>query len=490
MKKLTFIVALLCFALALQAQDAQILAQHDLLGSARYVGLAGAMTAVGGDPSAANVNPAGLGVFRRWDVSLSMYVDVDRMNVPGQTRSDGARNKFSISQASFVFGWVNQARDRGLITNNVMVSYNNIATYNRRYKISMSNEMNSLTDVIAMKTNGVDESALQPASRWDTENWLSNMAYDTYLISPDVADSKRWYSLLETGQVVDCNQLTIHEYGSIDQFGLSWAGNISNKVFLGATLNVISIDHTQSAQYYELFGDDCSLDNNSYVHQSGVGVNGVFGVIGHPLRWLRIGASLTTPSAISLTTLNYGDMKSNIYMWNDKKGENEKTSFSSSTPENSYTDRAWTTPLRVSAGLAFQLKNYGLLSLQYDLAHQKAIDDVHTLRAGIEGVITDCFFLEAGYAFESTFLKSSQYTAGVLPENTVRTDAYSQFIKRSHYASAGFGYRGKNFKIHAAYRYRWQDGRTFAHEMATPTDWSAATHNIVLTLDFHTKSNM
>ena len=73
MKKLTYIVAFLTFALALQAQDAQILAQRDLLGSARYVGLAGAMTAVGGDPSAVNDNPAGLGVFRRWDVSLSLY---------------------------------------------------------------------------------------------------------------------------------------------------------------------------------------------------------------------------------------------------------------------------------------------------------------------------------------------------------------------------------------------------------------------------------
>lgn len=487
MKKLTYIVAFLTFALALQAQDAQILAQRDLLGSARYVGLAGAMTAVGGDPSAVNDNPAGLGVFRRWDVSLSLYVDADRMNIAGQTRSDGARNKFSVSQASFVFGWADQLRDRGLISNHVMVSYNNITTYNRQYKLSNRNEPMSLTDVIASKTNGVDETALQPADRWDKENWLSNMAYDTYLISPDAVDTKRWYSILEAGQVVDRNQLTIHEYGSIDQFGISWGGNISNKVFLGATLNIIAIDHTQSAQYYELFGDDCSMDNNSYVHQSGVGVNGVFGVIGHPLQWLRLGASFTTPSAVSLTTTSYGDMKSNLYMWNDKKGENEKVSFSAVSPENSHNNRAWTTPLRASVGVAFQLKNYGLLSLQYDLAHHKNIDDIHTLRAGIEGVITDRFFIEAGYAFESSFLKNSQYTAGVLPDNTVRTDAYSQYIKRSHYATAGFGYRGQNFRIHAAYRYRWQKGLTYAHEFASANNWDAATHNFVLTLDFHTK---
>ena len=487
MKKLAFIVSLLGLALSIQAQDAQILAQKDLLGTARYVGMAGAMTAVGGDPSAVNDNPAGLGVFRRWDVSLSLYVDADRVYQAGQEKYAGARNKFSASQASFVFGWVDDTRDRGLICNNLMVTYNNIANYNRHYVASMTNEPFSLSDVVAMKTNGVDETALQPADRWETQNWLSNQAYDTYLISPDLIDTKRWYSVLEAGQVVDKQQLTIHEYGSIDQFGISWGGNISNAVYVGATLNLLAIDHTQSAQYYELFGDDCSLDNNTYVHQSGVGVNAVFGVIAHPFRWLRLGASFTTPTAVSLTTTNYGDMKSQLYQYNAKTGEMDKVAYSCETLENSYIDRTWTQPMRVSAGVAFQALNYGLLSFQYDYAHHKNIDDVHSLRVGIEGVIIDRFFLEAGYAYESTFLKNNEFTPGILPENTVRTDAYSQFIKHSHYATAGFGYRGKNFAVHAAYRYRLQRGITFAHELATAYELAAPTHNFVLTLDFHTK---
>ncbi len=488
MKKLLYIVSLAALTLNLQAQDAQILAQRDLVGTARYVGLAGAMTAVGGDPSAVNVNPAGLGVYRRWDVNLSLYVDVDRVSQVGQTNLIGARNKFSASQASFVFGWVDQSRDRGMIANNVMISYHNIANYNRQYKASNVNDPYSLSDVIAAKTNGVDESALQPAERWDKENWLSNQAYDTYLISPDPSDTKRWYSILEAGQVVDRNQLTMHEYGSIDQFGISWGGNISNIIYLGATLNILAYDHTQSVRYTEQFGEGCSMDNNTYVHHSGVGVNGNFGIIAHPLQWLRIGASFTTPSAVSLTTRNYGDMNSTLYMYDAKEGKNVLTNFTSKSLENSYIDRTWTSPMRVSAGLAFQALNYGLVSFQYDYAHHKQIDDIHTLRAGIEGVIVNHFFLEAGYAYESTFLKNEQYySPGILPENTVRTDAYSQIVKRSHYATAGFGYRGKNFAVHAAYRYRWQSSVTYPHEFAIPYDINATTHNFVLTLNFHTQ---
>lgn len=474
--------------LAVHAQDAQILAQRDLIGTARYVGLAGAMTAVGGDPSAVKDNPAGLGVYRRWDVSLSLFIDLDYVRQAGVNKSVGSDNRFSAAQASFIFGWVDKTRDQGMIANNLMFSYHNVASYDRHYVVSNTNDPNSLTDVIASKTNGVAETALQPSSRWDTQNWLSNQAYDTYLISPDTKDNTRWYSVLPYGEKVTKNQLTMREYGHIDQFAISWGGNISNYVFLGATLNVLSVDHTQSVQYHETFGDDCSLDNSTYVHQTGVGVNGVFGVIAHPLQWLRIGASFTTPSAVNLKTLHYGTMNSVLWAYDEKTGKDEKVSYTSITPDNSYSDRSWRMPMRVSAGLAFQVLNYGFLSVQYDLAHDKNIHDVHTLRAGIEGVITDQFFLECGYAYESTFLSSDLYNkAYTLPNNTTRTDAYSQLTKHSHYATAGFGYRGRNFLIHAAYRYRLQNTRTFAHELAAPYDLSATTHNIVLTLDFHSK---
>ena len=210
------------------------------------------MTAVGGDPSAVKDNPAGLGVYRRWDVSLSLFLDLDYVRQAG--KSVGSDNRFSASQASFIFGWVDKTRDHGMLANNLMFSYHNVASYDRHYVVSNTNEPLSLTDVIASKTNGVAETALQPSNRWDTQNWLSNQAYDTYLISPDTKDNTRWYSVLPAGEKVTKNQLSMREYGHIDQFAISWGGNISNYVFLGATLNVLAIDHTQSVQYHELFG--------------------------------------------------------------------------------------------------------------------------------------------------------------------------------------------------------------------------------------------
>ena len=46
----------------------------DLIGSARYVGMGGALGALGADVSAGASNPAALGLYRRSDASLSFSV--------------------------------------------------------------------------------------------------------------------------------------------------------------------------------------------------------------------------------------------------------------------------------------------------------------------------------------------------------------------------------------------------------------------------------
>ena len=48
------------------------------MGTARYVGMAGAMSAVGGDPSAVMDNVAGLGLYRRSEVMITFDETLDR----------------------------------------------------------------------------------------------------------------------------------------------------------------------------------------------------------------------------------------------------------------------------------------------------------------------------------------------------------------------------------------------------------------------------
>lgn len=485
MKRVGYILLFLTFAWQIvSAQDAAILAQRDLVGTARYVSLGGAMTAIGGDPSAVLANPAGLGIYRRLEVSLTLDESFIDMQQKGAATVTERVNSFTASQASFVFSYEDPVKTRGLLFNNIMLSYHRLATFNRTYSAGYAGEAGSIADVAALKTLGLSEEAVSQEKRWDDPNvgWLSCQAYNTYLIDPDPSEPGRWYSLFEQGQTVN-NHIRIQETGYVNQYALSWGGNISNKIYVGASLNMLSLYHNQTAAYYELFGTDCSIDNNTYVSHSGVGINGSFGIIAHPLRWLRLGASFTTPSAVTVTTISYGTMQSALW-YVDSVGNPVKQAIVSESPMSKVVDKSITMPLRVSAGVALQLKNYGLLSLQYDYAHRKNIADTHSLRVGLEGVIVNRFFLTAGYAFESTFATNNPV---MLYYNSVRTDAYSQYLNWSHNVSTGFGWHGDHFTVNVAYRWRLQQFETFAHELADPYNIRAITHNIVVTINFHTK---
>ena len=72
--KYIFFAVSLFTALSVNAQETYEnakLAGEDLNGTARYVGMGGAMEALGADISTIGTNPAGLGLFRHSNISLS-----------------------------------------------------------------------------------------------------------------------------------------------------------------------------------------------------------------------------------------------------------------------------------------------------------------------------------------------------------------------------------------------------------------------------------
>ena len=64
-----------------KAQDYARLGERTILGTARYIGMGGAMSAIGGDPSAVHDNPAGLGLYRRTEVMLTLDESMDKTRV-------------------------------------------------------------------------------------------------------------------------------------------------------------------------------------------------------------------------------------------------------------------------------------------------------------------------------------------------------------------------------------------------------------------------
>lgn len=467
-------LSLLAFAGSTLAQDTQRLSEQSLTGTARYVGMGGAMTAVGGDPSAVKDNPAGLGVYRRMEIMLTLDGQYDRTR---QVGADDWYHKPSVivPQFSWVFSVGDPTRTSGVVLNNFMFSYQRLHTYKRRMYAAAAAQGTSLTDVICTKTDGLAATDLQPDYRWEDSNvgWLSLLGYDTYLINPKESRSKEWVSCLTQGETVN-NQLALEETGYSNQYAIDWAMNISNRWYVGAGVHLQSLQLSRSYTYRETFSKGGYLTNTGEVLFTGLGANATVGVLCHPIRDLRIGASFQTPSLSSVTVSNSGTMRSVV----------QDSLYSSSTPTNTTSGVRIRIPLRTSVGLAWQWGQYGLLSAQYDYAHSSDMDDIHALRLGVEVVPTSRLYINAGYVYQSTFKKQQSLMA--MGETSVRTDTDFQNLLHTQYISLGIGYRGRSLIAQVAYQFAMQRIDWYAHEAATAYDMRTQTHRIVLTLGWHT----
>ena len=468
MKKLLLIL-LLAYSLSpiAYSQDVQRFAERGTIGSARYVGMGGAMTAIGGDPSAAMVNPAGLGLYRRSEISVSIDETIDNTQQVG-SNDTYQRTRFAAPQISAIWAWGNSQKQRGLVYNNFMFSLNRLANFNR--DIVVKGAGMGMVPTICNITNdegGVSEEFLVNKP-WDNVKigWLSILGYEAYLIDP--IENNRWKPAVDFTD----GSLSISETGTSDQYTLSWAGNISNQWYIGIGLNIPTINYTKHTSLREENKQNSSAaELKSMFHVSGVGVSGSFGLIYRPIQALRIGAALQTPTILSLSRQSTGDMYSTI------AGQK----YEVLTPESGVMDIDIASPLRTSVSVAGQLGKIGLIAVQYDYAHSNEMEDIHTLRMGAEAQVTRGLFLNAGYVYESSFMKEDP--KWLLGYNEIRTDMDYRYTAATQYASAGIGYRSDVVVAQLAYQYGWQTIHQYAsEEQALPFYVDTHTHRIVATL--------
>lgn len=472
MKRLLLILLFAyCLLPIAYGQDVQRFAERGVMGTARYVGLGGAMTAIGGDPSAAIDNPAGLGLYRRNEITTTIELASDRTR---QTGDMYQRNRFSVPNVAGIVAWGNPNKQRGMIYNNFMFSYNRLANFNRDI-VAEANDLGMVSTIcnITNDMGGLAEDRLQNQP-WDDDQvaWLSILGYETYLINP--VENNQWIPAADFTR----GTLSISESGSYDQYTLSWASNISNQWYIGLALNIPTISYTKHLSILETDRIN-SAELKSMYHFSGVGASGSIGLIYRPIQHLRLGASFHTPTVISLSEQTEGDMYVTL---NGQK-------YEQLTPASGVISTELVAPLRTSVSIAGQIANIGLIALQYDYAHAlkdqetgiSPMEDIHTLRLGAELQAYRGLFINAGYVYESSFLKEDPIW--MLAYNDIRTDMDYRYIDASQYASIGLGYRSDVIVAQLAYQYRWQLVHQYASEMQSiPMDINTQTQRIVATL--------
>ena len=345
-----------------------------------------------------------------------------------------------------------------------MFSYNRLASFNR--DIVTQGTQLGMVQTICNITNRLPESNFDQDKVWEDTKiaWLSILGYDTYLINPTTNDQWTPVDNFTNGS------LSISESGNYDQYIFSWASNINNQWYVGLSLNVPTLSYTKNISILETNRIN-SAELKSMYYVSGVGVSGSIGLIYRPIRSLRIGASFHTPTVLGLSVQTEGDMYSTV----------DNLQYETLTPASGVQTSEIVSPLRTSFSVAGQIGNEALISLQYDYAHSAYMEDLHTLRIGAEAQAYRGLFFNAGYVYESSFLREDPIW--MLAYNEIRTDMDYRYTANTQYASLGMGYRGDLVVAQMAYQYGWQTLHQYASEMQmTPMQVATHTHRIVATL--------
>jgi len=325
----------------------------DFASSARSLGLAGGMGAMGADPSVANLNPAGLGEYKFGEFVIGLGLDINNADAMlGNSSLSTSHPAASFKSITYVSTNKPRAESKWKNTS-IIYSLNHLGSLNSSFDFS-GNTPGSITERFVERANG-----LPPI---DLDNFEAGLAFDTGAIFD--GDNDNFYDT-DFGNFSNsvAKEQTVARDGNIIEAGIGFGANYNNKFSIGIALGIPFINFEEIKNYDER-DDDNSIDffnELTYIESlttTGIGFNAKLGAIYKLTKKLRIGAAFHSPSYYALTD----DFTSSMtYGFNDS-GTDER--FTSNSEISSF-EYSITTPWRAigSVGYLYKLgKLKGFLS--------------------------------------------------------------------------------------------------------------------------------
>lgn len=496
MKKTFLFSIIAAMSFSVQAQDTYINlemtnAQSDVYGTARYVGMGGAMGALGADLSTMAFNPAGIALYRRGDVSFTFGGLWN--NTKSNYYSNGAA---TVDQAGAVFSLPTH-------TGNFVMGFNFQKKKNFNHAFDTFGNLGGLSQMDQMAelaSNGIVSN----------EN-LAGFARDEHYIVLDPSDGKYYNPYDQYGF-----ENTRHTWGSLQGFDIDFGLNLNDRAYFGLDFGFDNLEYRSVNRYSEFYEPnnlqkftegDYSLNND--VKVAGWGFNMKFGAIVRPFEnnSLRLGFAVETPTWYTLRN-------STFYSLYDDYNEKETKAY------ESYLRFKLTTPWKIRASIGSTIGNVFAWDVDYEYAkwsamsqrygnggdnvkdpgmndHMgKALQGMHLVRAGVEFKPTKGWALRAGYNFASSPNNKSigfdQYDIARYGSPAMAYSVSTSYMhqKPTHIITLGTGFKYKSFYLDLAYKLRSQKAdfyafdASFAETCLDPVVVERTTHQISATLGF------
>ncbi len=505
MKKILSIMTAAMLGTAVSAQetyDNAQLASKDLNGTARYVGMGGAMEALGADLSTIGTNPAGIGMFRRGMVAGSFG-----FNTQQDAKSFGNANKTNMSfdQAGFVYSMRSGRHSMLNFGFNYTKSKNfdqiltaagklNNASQNKLSAMKNANGVYTLQD----KNNGL----VSNSGAYSQADYLySNVLFNHY--DANNPNDPKNATLTDKGVIVNQTtglpvyyNATGYDFGRsttgyIGQYDFNVSGNSNDRFYWGFTVGIYDVHYNGSSLYSESLVDgdkaigDVAMNDERKI--TGTGFDVKAGLIFRPAEEspFRIGLYVHTPTWYDLTTRNYTVLNNNS---NETYGSTERGKSSESYDFKFYT------PWRFGVSLGHTVGNYLALGATYEYADyttndirvndggevdywgnyyetssrdeamkqniKNSLKGVHTVKLGMEFKPEKNFAVRLGYNYQSAMYNKNGFKDGSLESYGTyyaSTTDYTNW-KDTHRFTAGVGYNYGNFSFDLAYQYSQTNG--------------------------------
>lgn len=488
MKKIDMkkIITLASFALlvnaGLEAQtvyDAVKFTSKDLTGTARFVGMGGAMGALGGDVSTIGTNPAGIGIYRSHDVSttfdLSFYETESKYN--GSLFKNN-RNRFTVDNAGFVFAskigdntplrfvnfGFNYKRSKSFYKNMSMEGLVNMVNgYAPTQTTQMTNQANS------MYNNGYDIAKIEVNSNIFDHNqigWLAALGWDGYLI--DVVNNGYGRKV----NIQPYSTFKSKETGGIDQYDFNVALNFEDRYYFGLTIGAYDVNYKKYSFYDEDYANKEGYNLQSWNRVTGSGFDFKLGAIVRPFEYspLRIGLAIHTPTFYKLThetsarleydidkdnngTIVSGVVDTQKYLEKNYSNGDMALKYRLQTPWKYNLSLGYTVGNNLALGAEYEYEDYSTMKFRYpddgeamafeNSTAKEMLRGINTFRIGAEYKFVPEFAFRIGYNYSTAAFTNRAWKD--LPNNSIYTDTdYANTKAISNY-TFGFGYRGKYF---------------------------------------------
>lgn len=490
MKKIFFSACLLSLfmahAHAQETYENTKLLDNDLNGTARYVGMGGAMEALGADISVINSNPAGIGLFRRSSGSVSF----------GLVSQDGAssfkygnKTNASFDQAGFVYSMRDGRRTF------INFGFNYHKSKNFDYILNAASGLNGASQhkLSYMKAlaneNNLDKTSSGWRGKFAYTSQLDNLYYNTLMMTSSDGFFYNDASRYEFGRA---------ETGYIGEYDFNTSVNVNDRVYLGITIGIHDVHYTGHSLYNEALVNlnnqtvgDITVNDERRI--TGTGYNASFGIIFRPVDAspFRIGLSVTTPTWYDLKTSNY------TYLINNTKadgGGKLQGDYPNYTTGESYEFKLFT-PWKFGVSLGHTVGNYLALGASYEYADYSRLDTrvndgydvdywgdvyehsssdepmnrhtretlkaVSTLKIGAEAKVMPNLAVRAGYNYVSPMFKKEGYKDGNIDSygsNYSSATDYTNWEATNRY-TVGVGYTLGKMSFDLAYQYAQTNGK-------------------------------